>query len=156
MRLVLASSCVAAQVSFKGFYSIANAADLTSHVTVSLVGGEMQSSCQGREDAPTRAFERLHLKRRGRRVRQLVRASVTVATGSEPLRILPRQDRTLEQTDCERAAGVLMAELASHTISLLRLLFVLCFLSDLNSISIERMRHSAMNVGRVQCLLLHD
>jgi len=117
---VLASSCVSAQVSFKGFYSIANAADLTSHVTVSLVGGEMQSSCQGREDAPTRAFEGLHLKRRGRRVRQLVRASVTLATGSEPLRILPRQDRTLEQTDCERAAGVLMAELASHTISLLR------------------------------------
>ncbi len=89
-RFVLASSCVAAQFSFKGFYSIANAADLTTHVTVSLVGGEMQSSCQGREDALARAFERLHLNRLGRRVRQLVQASVTLATGSEPLRILPQ------------------------------------------------------------------
>ena len=109
---MLAGSCIAAQVSFKGFYSIANAADLTSQVTVSLVGGEMQSSCQGREDALTRAFKRLHLKRRGRRVRQLVQASVTLATGSEPLRTLPQQDRTLEQTECERAAGVLMGRAA--------------------------------------------
>lgn len=61
-RFVLASSFVAAQFSFTCFYSFANAADLTTQVTVGFVGVDMQSSCQGREDALTGAFERLHLR----------------------------------------------------------------------------------------------
>ncbi|KAA6420199.1 MAG: hypothetical protein FRX49_09862 [Trebouxia sp. A1-2] len=44
------------------FKLFANAADLTTQVTVGFVGVDMQSSCQGREDALTGAFERLHLR----------------------------------------------------------------------------------------------
>ncbi len=37
-----------------------------------------------------------------------------------------------------------------------QILFVLCFMSGLNPISIERMRQSVMIVGCVQFLLVHD
>ena len=53
-------------------------------------------------------------------MKQLVQASVWLATGSEPLQELPQQDSTLVQKKCERAAGVLMTEVASRRIPLLR------------------------------------
>ncbi len=57
----------------------------------------MQSSCQGRENALTCSFKRLHLTRLGRRFRQLVQASVTLQQGS--LGCVSRVENCLTRTE---------------------------------------------------------